>query len=52
KDAEGLFVQVIEARKSKPRRKHPDTLTGMKNLACTFKGLGEVNKAISLIQDC
>jgi hypothetical protein len=36
KDAEKLFVQVMETRKKKLRADHPDTLTSMANLASTY----------------
>ena len=36
KEAEELFVQVIETRKRVLGAEHPDTLTSMNNLASTF----------------
>jgi hypothetical protein len=37
KEAEELFVQVMETRKRVLREDHPDTLTSMANLASTYR---------------
>ena len=39
-DAEMLFVQVMETRKTKLGADHPDTLTSMTSLAFTRKAQG------------
>jgi hypothetical protein len=52
KDAEELFVQVMETFKRVLRHEHPDTLTRMASLAFTFKGQGFVSKAMALIEQC
>ncbi|KAF2467718.1 uncharacterized protein BDR25DRAFT_233833, partial [Lindgomyces ingoldianus] len=41
KEAEELFVQVMETRKRVLGEEHPDTLTSMANLASTKRVLGE-----------
>jgi Tetratricopeptide repeat len=40
KEAEQLFVQVMETRKTVLGVDHPDTLASMNNLAFPFKGQG------------
>ncbi|KZL81689.1 kinesin light chain 3, partial [Colletotrichum incanum] len=39
-EAEKLFVQVMETRKTKLGADHPDTLTSMANLASTYRNQG------------
>lgn len=51
-EAEKLFVQVMETRKTKLGADHPSTLTSMANLAFTWKGLGRDAEAIQLMKDC
>jgi tetratricopeptide (TPR) repeat protein len=48
KEAEELFMQVIEARQSFLGAKHPDTLTSMNNLAMIYTNQGRWNKAENL----
>ena len=40
KEAEGLFVQVVETRKRVLGEEHPDTLTSIVNLASTYRKKG------------
>ncbi|KAF2727809.1 HET-domain-containing protein [Polyplosphaeria fusca] len=47
-----LFVQVIETSSRVLGDEHPSTLTSMNNLAFTFKSLGKVEQAFSLMKDC
>ncbi|KAJ5464918.1 Tetratricopeptide-like helical [Penicillium daleae] len=47
-EAEQLFVQVMETRKSKLGADHPDTLTSMANLASTFWYQGRWEEAEQL----
>ncbi|KAF1829023.1 hypothetical protein BDW02DRAFT_510943, partial [Decorospora gaudefroyi] len=51
-DAEKLFVQVMETRKTKLGADHPSTLASMNNLAYTQKLLGREIEAIELIREC
>ncbi|KAF2263124.1 hypothetical protein CC78DRAFT_560967 [Lojkania enalia] len=44
-EAESLWVQVMEARKSKLGVDHPDTLTSMGNLASTYRNQGRWDEA-------
>ncbi|KAM0362811.1 hypothetical protein ACHAPK_011498 [Fusarium culmorum] len=48
KDAESLFVEVMETRKTKLGPDHPDTLTAMANLASTYRDQGRWADAESL----
>ena len=52
KEAEELFVQVMETRKRVLGEEHPDTLTSMNNLAFTFKAQGHNDEAVSLMENC
>jgi hypothetical protein len=52
KEAEKLFVQVIETRKRKLGAGHPDTLTSMNNLAFTWKGRGRHEDALAIMKKC
>ncbi|KAF2022756.1 hypothetical protein EK21DRAFT_82486, partial [Setomelanomma holmii] len=52
KEAEELFVQVMETRKRVLGKEHPDTLTSMANLAFTLKSLSRNQEALSLIETC
>ncbi|KAF2475957.1 TPR domain protein [Lindgomyces ingoldianus] len=45
KEAEQLGVQVVETRKKELGEKHPDTLTGMANLASTYRNQGRWKEA-------
>ncbi|KAK3359535.1 hypothetical protein B0T25DRAFT_101496 [Lasiosphaeria hispida] len=47
-DAEKLFVQVMETRKTKLGADHPDTLTSMANLASTYRNQGRWEEAEKL----
>ncbi|OOQ91280.1 putative tpr domain protein [Penicillium brasilianum] len=47
-EAEQLFVQVMESRKSKLGEDHPDTLTSMHNLALTYQDQGRWEEAEQL----
>ncbi|PVH90035.1 hypothetical protein DM02DRAFT_548530, partial [Periconia macrospinosa] len=47
-----LGVQVLKTRERVLGEEHPDTLTGMNNLAFTLKRQGLTNKAISLMENC
>ncbi|KAK4194106.1 hypothetical protein QBC40DRAFT_188947, partial [Triangularia verruculosa] len=51
-EAEKLFVQVMETRKTKLGADHPDTLTSMANLAFTWKSQGQHSDALALIEEC
>ncbi|KAK0628281.1 hypothetical protein B0T17DRAFT_460439, partial [Bombardia bombarda] len=55
-EAESLDLQVMEIRKIVIRLRvlgpeHPDTLTGINNLACTWKGQGR-HDALDLMRHC
>ena len=52
KEAEELFMQVMETFKRVLGAEHPDTLTTMNNLAFTWKGQGRDADAITLMMDC
>ncbi|OCK80636.1 hypothetical protein K432DRAFT_297220, partial [Lepidopterella palustris CBS 459.81] len=52
KDAEELFVQVMETCKTKLGADHPDTLSSMANLAFTWKEQGRDAEAINLMSQC
>ena len=45
KQAEELFIQVMEARQNALGAKHPDTLTSMANLASTYRNQGRWKEA-------
>jgi hypothetical protein len=45
-------MQVLEMRMRVLRAKHPDALTGMNNLAFTFKGKDRDEEALALCKDC
>ncbi|KAJ5414932.1 hypothetical protein N7509_000030 [Penicillium cosmopolitanum] len=47
-EAEQLFVQVMETRKTKLGVDHPDTLTSMANLASTYRNQGRWDEAEQL----
>ncbi|KAI2475466.1 AAA superfamily ATPase [Pyrenophora tritici-repentis] len=47
-EAEDLFVQVMESRKTKLGADHPDTLTSMANLASTYRNQGRWDNAEKL----
>ena len=51
-EAEQLFVQVMETRKTKLGVDHFDTLTSMANLAFTWESTGRHAKAINLLRTC
>ncbi|KEY74892.1 hypothetical protein S7711_09765 [Stachybotrys chartarum IBT 7711] len=48
KEAESLFVQVMESRKMKLGADHPETLTSMGNLASTYRNQGRWEEAEGL----
>ena len=48
KEAESLFLQVMEKRRSLLGEEHPDTLTSMNNLATTYGNQGRCKEAESL----
>ncbi|KAH8708377.1 hypothetical protein GQ44DRAFT_628269, partial [Phaeosphaeriaceae sp. PMI808] len=54
KKAEGLGVQVIEARKRVLGEEHPDTLTSMSNLAHTWRSKSQSlnEEATSTMEMC
>jgi hypothetical protein len=52
KEAEELFVQVMETRKRVLGEEHPDTLSNMNNLAFTWKEHGRDAEAIELMEKC
>ncbi|KAG9235723.1 Tetratricopeptide repeat-domain-containing protein [Amylocarpus encephaloides] len=52
KEAEDLFVLVMETRKRVLGQEHPDTLTSMNNLAFSWKQLGRSEEAIKLLEEC
>jgi tetratricopeptide (TPR) repeat protein len=52
KEAEELFVQVMETRKRVLGAEHPDTLTSMSNLAFTWKRQGRGAEALNLMEEC
>ncbi|KAJ6090103.1 Tetratricopeptide-like helical [Penicillium sp. IBT 16267x] len=47
-EAEELFMQVMETRKTKLGADHPDTLTSMANLASTYRSQGRWEEAEQL----
>ncbi|KAL5370834.1 hypothetical protein DPSP01_014640 [Paraphaeosphaeria sporulosa] len=47
-EAEKLFVQVMETRKTKLGADHPDTLTSIANLASTYRNQGRWEEAENL----
>ncbi|KAJ0100736.1 hypothetical protein J7T55_000106 [Diaporthe amygdali] len=49
KEAESLFVQVMETLKRVLGEEHPDTLTSMSNLASTYGNQGRWSEAESLV---
>ena len=51
-EAEKLFMQVMETRKTKLGADHPSTLTSMANLAFTWKHQGRHADALALMKDC
>ncbi|KAL4918996.1 putative kinesin light chain [Aspergillus aurantiobrunneus] len=51
-EAERLLVQVMETRAQELGPGHPDTLISMNNLAYTWKGLGKIQDAVALMEDC
>src|SRR5947207_14410177 len=51
-EAEKLFVQVMETRKTKLGADHPDTLTRMANLSIAWKSHGRHARALELMMDC
>ena len=52
KEAEELFVRVMETRKRVLGEEHPSTLTSMNNLACMWNGQGRNEEAIRLMSEC
>jgi Tetratricopeptide repeat len=52
KEAEELFVQVMETRKRVLGQEHPHTLTSINNLAFTRKEQGRKWEAIELMAEC
>ncbi|KAF6803649.1 kinesin light chain [Colletotrichum plurivorum] len=52
KEAEELFVRVMETRKRVLGEEHPSTLTSMHNLAFTWKDQERWEDAIQLLQNC
>jgi hypothetical protein len=52
KDAEELFVQVMETSKMKLGSDHPDTLTSMANLARTYCSQDRPAEAVNLMRRC
>jgi tetratricopeptide (TPR) repeat protein len=48
KEAESLFVQVMELRKQILGQEHPDTLSSIDDLAAAYDALGEWSKSESL----
>jgi hypothetical protein len=52
KEAEELFVKVMETRRTVLGAEHPDTLASMANLAFTLRHLGRRQHALSLIASC
>ena len=50
-EAEELDVDVMNARKAKLGSDHPDTLTSMSNLACTYQNQGRWDEAEQLFVD-
>ncbi|KAF1966426.1 kinesin light chain [Bimuria novae-zelandiae CBS 107.79] len=47
-EAEALFMQVMETRKTKLGADHPSTLTSMNNLSVTYKHQGRWTEAEAL----
>jgi hypothetical protein len=45
-------VQVLEARKTKLGSDHPNTLTSMANLACTYWSQDRPAEAVNLMRQC
>jgi hypothetical protein len=52
REAEELFVQVMETRKRVLGEEHPDTLTSMNNLAWTWNHQGRHDEAMELMAEC
>ena len=52
KEAEGLGVQVLEARERVLGQEHPDTLTSMNHLASILKSQGRDDEAVALMAQC
>ena len=48
KEAEKLWLQVMEARRRLLGVDHPDTLWSMANLACTYESQGRLKEAEDL----
>jgi Tetratricopeptide repeat len=42
----------METKKRVLGAEHPDTLTSMNNLACTWKSQGRVHEALALMEEC
>ncbi|KAL4959991.1 uncharacterized protein BDV14DRAFT_183400 [Aspergillus stella-maris] len=51
-EAEELEIQVLESQKQTLGPEHPQTLASMHNLAITWKELGKVPNAFSLLKKC
>ena len=49
KEAEELFVKVMEARKGVLGQDHPDTLTSLANLAFTWKSQDRLSEAVAML---
>jgi hypothetical protein len=52
KEAEKLFMQVMETRKTKLGADHPDTLSSMHNLAFTLQSQTRRQEAFALMERC
>lgn len=50
-EAEKLFVQVMEIRKTKLGADHPSTLMSMNSLAHTWQNMGKKSEAIDSMQE-
>ena len=48
KHAEQLRIQVLDMRKELLGAEHPDTLTSMKNLSCTYSHQGRIHDSEKL----
>jgi hypothetical protein len=52
KEAEALFLHVLEKRKRVLGPEHPDTLASMSNLATTWRSLGSNVRASVMMREC
>jgi Tetratricopeptide repeat len=51
-EAEKLNIQVMETTKTVLGAEHPDILSSMHNLACTWKSQWKIRDALTLMKQC